>query len=101
MPAAGALITLMAAVALSGTIEFAQAFVSWRTPSILDVAAEVFGAACGIAIWRHLRTECDALLRAALCTIGRSTRFERILLACCAAFAIAWWLPADFTLRPA
>jgi hypothetical protein len=39
-------------------------------------------------------------LRAALRTIGRSTRLERILLLCCAAFAIAWWLPADFTLRP-
>jgi glycopeptide antibiotics resistance protein len=96
-----ALITLAAAIALSGIIEFGQVFVSWRTPSILDVAAEVLGAACGIAIWRQIRSECDALLRAALAMIDRSTRLERILLACCAAFAIAWWLPADFTLRPA
>ena len=96
-----ALVTLAAAITLSGIIEFAQAFVSSRTPSILDVAAEVLGAACGVAIWRYIRTECDALLRAALSLIGRSTRVERILLACCAAFAIAWWLPADFTLRPA
>jgi glycopeptide antibiotics resistance protein len=97
----GTLVTLAAALTLSGTIEFLQAFVSWRTPSILDVAAEVFGAACGVAIWRYVRIECDALARAALTMIGRSTRLERILLACCAAFAIAWWLPADFTLRPA
>jgi glycopeptide antibiotics resistance protein len=93
-------VTLAAAIALSGTIEFLQAFVSWRTPSILDVAAEVLGAACGVAIWRYVRTELDALLRAALSTIGRSTPLERILLAGCAAFAIAWWLPADLTLRP-
>ena len=39
------LFTLMAALVLSGTIELAQAFVSWRTSSILDVAAEVLGAA--------------------------------------------------------
>jgi glycopeptide antibiotics resistance protein len=96
-----ALVTLAAAITLSVTIEFGQAFVSWRTPSILDVAAEVLGAACGVAIWRYVRTECDALVRALLTMIGRSTRLERILLACCAVFAIAWWLPADFTLRPA
>jgi glycopeptide antibiotics resistance protein len=96
-----ALITLATAITLSSVIEFAQVFVSWRTPSVLDVAAEVFGAACGIAIWRHIRSECDALLHAALAMIGRSTRVERILLGCCAVFAIAWCLPADFTLRPA
>jgi hypothetical protein len=95
------LVTLLAAVALSGTLELAQAFVSWRTSSILDVAAEVLGAVSGIAIWRYLRGELDALLRAGLRMVGRSTRFERILLACCAAFVIGWWLPADFTLRPA
>jgi hypothetical protein len=100
-PFSAAVITLMAAIMLSGIVECAQAFVSGRTPSILDVAAEVLGAACGIAIWHHVRSECDALLRAALSMIGRSTRLERILLASCAAFAIAWWLPADFTLRPA
>jgi len=98
---ATALVTCAAAIVLSGSIEFAQAFVSGRTPSILDVAAEVVGALSGIAIWGHVRAECDALLCAALGLIGRSTTVERILLACCAAFAIAWWLPADFTLRPA
>jgi hypothetical protein len=33
--------------------------------------------------------------------VRRSTFAERVLLACCAAFAVAWLLPADFTLRPA
>jgi hypothetical protein len=95
-----AMVTLAAAITLSAIIEFGQVFVSSRTPSILDVAAEVLGATCGVAIWQYVRTECDTLLRAALRLIDRSTRLERVLLACCAAFAIAWWLPADFTLRP-
>ena len=32
--------------------------------------------------------------------VRRSTVAERVLLACCAVFAVAWLLPADFTLRP-
>ena len=92
---------LLIATALSVVIEFAQAFVSWRTPSIVDVAAEVTGAACGVALWRIVHAELDRLLGAIVDLIRRSTRFERVLLACCAAFAIAWLLPADFTLRPA
>jgi glycopeptide antibiotics resistance protein len=96
-----ALVTLATALTLSVVIEFAQAFVSWRTPSIIDVAAEGAGAACGIAIWRYVSVEFDRASRAIVALVGRSTQCERILLACCAAFAIAWWLPADFTLRPA
>ena len=92
---------LVAAVALSVTIEFAQAFVSWRTPSIVDVAAEVAGAALGITMWRLMSAELDRALSAAVGLVGRSTWFEQLLLACCAAFAVAWLLPADFTLRPA
>jgi glycopeptide antibiotics resistance protein len=95
------LLTLAAATALSVVIEFAQAFVSWRTPSIVDVAAEVTGAACGVAIWRLVSRECDRLLSAMVGLVRRSTFPERVLLACCAAFAVAWLLPADFTLRPA
>jgi VanZ family protein len=92
--------TLAAAAILSVVIEFAQAFVSWRTPSIVDVAAELTGAACGVAIWRLMSRELDRLLAAMVGTIRRSTLLEQILLACCAAFAVAWLLPADFTLRP-
>ena len=91
---------IAATAMLSVVIEFAQAFVSWRTPSIVDVAAEVTGAACGVAIWWLTSDEIDRLLTALVGTIRRSTAAERVLLACCAAFAIAWLLPADFTLRP-
>jgi glycopeptide antibiotics resistance protein len=92
--------TMAVATLLSVVVEFAQAFVSWRTPSIVDVAAEVTGAACGVAIWQLMSTELDRLLAAMVGTMRRSTLLERILLACCAAFAVAWLLPADFTLRP-
>jgi hypothetical protein len=91
---------LLAATALSVVIEFAQAFVSWRTPSVVDVAAEVTGAACGIALWQLVSGELDRLLHVMVGVVRRSTLLERVLLACCAAFAIAWLLPADFTLRP-
>jgi glycopeptide antibiotics resistance protein len=97
---AAPLLTIAFATALSVVIEFAQAFVSWRTPSIVDVAAEVAGAACGIAIWRLMSRELDRVLATLVGTVRRSTRLEQILLACCAGFAVAWLLPADFTLRP-
>ena len=89
-----------AAALLSVAIEFAQAFVSWRTPSIVDVAAEVTGAACGVVIWRLMSVEIDRALRTVVGVVRRSTVAERVLLACCAVFAVAWLLPADFTLRP-
>lgn len=94
------LLTIASAAVLSVVIEFAQAFVSWRTPSIVDVAAEVTGAACGVVIWRLMSVEIDRALRTVVGVFRRSTVAERVLLACCAVFAVAWLLPADFTLRP-
>jgi hypothetical protein len=94
-------LTLAAAAALSVVVEFAQAFVSWRTPSVVDVAAEIAGAACGVAMWSLMSGEFDRLLSAVVSAVRHSPLFERILLACCAGFAVAWLLPADFTLRPA
>ena len=94
------LLTIASAAGLSVVIEFAQAFVSWRTPSIVDVAAEVIGAACGVVIWRLMSAEIDRVLRTVVGVVRRSTVAERVLLACCAVFAVGWLLPADFTLRP-
>ena len=37
---------------------------------------------------------------AMIAAVRRSTLVEQVLLACCVAFAVAWLLPADFTLRP-
>lgn len=85
---------------LSTTIELAQAFVPWRTPSVVDVGAELFGAACGIAVCTLIRERLDALVASAVSLVRRSPVAERLLLAYCALFAVAWLVPADFTLRP-
>jgi len=85
---------------LSITIELAQAFVPWRTPSVVDVGAEIIGAACGIVVWTLIHQPLDALVAAAVSLVRRSSFVERLLLAYCALFAAAWLVPADFTLRP-
>jgi VanZ family protein len=99
--AAAAAAALTGSIALSATIEVVQALVPSRTPSIIDIAAEVCGAGAGAALWRWLGTEIDALSTAAIGMIRRSTRTERSLLLYCLVFAVAWLVPADFTLRPA
>jgi VanZ family protein len=98
---AAAAAAFAASVALSATIEVVQAFVPSRTPSIIDIAAEACGALAGAALWRWLGAEIDALSTAAVGMVRRSTRTERALLLYCLVFAVAWLLPADFTLRPA
>lgn len=89
-----------ASVVLSAAIEFGQALVPSRTPSALDIAAEAVGACAGATLWRFLGAEVDALAAAALEILRRSTRTERLLLVYCLVFAVAWLVPADFTLRP-
>src|SRR3954454_4749852 len=88
-------------VALSAAIEVVQGFLPSRTPSISPIAAEVCTAGAGAALWWWLGTEIDALSTAAIATVRRSTRTERLLLLYCLVFAVAWLVPADFTLRPA
>ena len=89
-----------ASMVLSTSIELAQAFVPWRTPSVVDVAAETIGAACGVVLWAVLHQPLDAMAAAAVSLVRRSPLLERLLLAYCALFAVAWLVPADFTLRP-
>ena len=86
--------------ALSVAVEIGQAFVPARTPSILDVLAEAAGSALGIALWRIAGAELDDLLQLVVHRIARATRAERMLLAYVVLFAVWWWLPGDFTLRP-
>jgi len=85
---------------LSIAIELGQAFVSARTPSIVDVFAEAGGSGAGFFLWRIVREELDALLRLIARRVMRMTVAEQVLLAYCCAFAIAWVLPGDVTLRP-
>jgi VanZ family protein len=94
------LFVLTTSMVLSISIELAQAFVPWRTPSVVDVGAEIFGAACGIFVWTLVRRRLDALVAAAVSLVRRSPLAERLLLVYCALFAVAWLVPADFTLRP-
>ena len=91
----------LAGTIASGSLEVGQAFVSWRTPSIVDVLAESLGTACGIGLWHLTGTELDSLFRRAAQTIRRATRSERILLVYGLSFGALWLMPADFTLRPA
>ena len=91
---------LVMSLALSVALELAQAFVPWRTPSMVDVGAEVIGAASGIVVWTLVHQPLDALVAAAVSLVRRSSFVERLLLAYCALFAVAWLAPADFTLRP-
>ena len=85
---------------LSISLELAQAFVPWRTSSVVDVAAETIGAAGGVVLWSVIRRPLDALVASAVSLVRRSPPAERVLLAYCALFAVAWLVPADFTLRP-
>jgi len=86
---------------LSTAIEFGQAFVSWRTPSVIDLLAEAAGSATGLVLWRAWARELDLLVSAAADLMRRSTPTAQLLLVYCAGFASIWLLPFDFTLRPA
>jgi glycopeptide antibiotics resistance protein len=93
-------VVVFGSIVLSTAIELGQAFVPWRTPSVVDVGAETLGAICGIAAWLVVGKRLDALVSGAADVVRRSPLGERLLLAYCALFAVAWLVPADFTLRP-
>jgi glycopeptide antibiotics resistance protein len=94
------LAVLVMAVLLSSFLEFAQALVPSRTSSIVDVLAETFGVAAGVVMWRVASKPIDASLAVAVWVVGRASYLDRILLAYCALFSLAWLLPFDFTIRP-
>ncbi len=88
------------AVLLSTAVEIGQAFVPWRTPSIVDVLAEAIGTAIGIAIRAAASRPFDRRVAAVSGMVRRASPLERVLLVYCAGFAVAWLLPLDVTLRP-
>jgi glycopeptide antibiotics resistance protein len=87
-------------VFLSLGVEIGQAFVSWRTPSILDVFAESSGAAAGVATCRRFGSRMHQGMDAATAAWRRAPLHERALWLYTAAFAWWWLFPFDFTLRP-
>jgi glycopeptide antibiotics resistance protein len=89
-----------ASVLLSLGVEIGQAFVSWRTPSILDVFAETSGAAAGVAVCRKFGTGMHQGMDTATAAWRRAPLHERALFLYAAVFAWWWLFPFDFTLRP-
>lgn len=92
-------VVLTAGVVLSTLIEFGQAFVVFRTPSMVDVLTESAGTASGIALWRVARAHIERVAGAGTTLWRRSTGVERLLLTYSALFAMAWLFPFDFTIR--
>jgi VanZ family protein len=91
--------TAAAALLFSTSLEFAQAFVWWRTSSVVDVLAETAGAVVGTVMWRVLHVRSDSAVDAARSLWRRSGAIERALFLYCIAFAALWLFPFDFTLR--
>ena len=87
-------------VLFSGSLEFAQAFVIWRAPSLLDVAASTAGAVSGVILWRRFRRGVDSFASDGERLWGASSGLERSLLIYSAIFACGWLMPFDVTIRP-
>jgi VanZ family protein len=94
------IVAMALAIVLSVTLELTQAFVPYRTPSIVDVMAESSGAIAGLVMWFAGRETFNAALAAAIFALRPASMVRRLLLAYCALFAIVWLLPLDFTIRP-
>ena len=88
-------------VALSVVLEIGQLLVPWRIPSVLDVAFETAGLVMGVIVRRVAASELDALTCKVITAWRRAAPVERSLWAYAGAFAIAWLMPFDFTIRPA
>lgn len=87
-------------IVLSVAIELAQAFVSWRTPSIIDVSAEGFGTVIGVALWRLVYTRVDPVVALLSERLARTTTLDRLVLVYVAGLSALWLAPFDFTIRP-
>jgi glycopeptide antibiotics resistance protein len=88
-------------VALSLVLEIGQLLVPWRIPSVLDVVFETAGLVIGVILRRVAASELDALTCKVIVAWRRAAPLERSLWAYAGAFALAWLMPFDFTIRPA
>jgi glycopeptide antibiotics resistance protein len=87
--------------ALSIVLELGQLLVPWRIPSVLDIAFETAGMVVGVLVRRVAGSALDAFTSQVITAWRSAGIVERALSAYVAAFAIAWLLPFDFTIRPA
>ena len=96
----GLLAVVTSSLLLSASLEFAQAFVIWRRPSLVDVAASMAGAMTGAMLWRRFRPELDGFATMVEQMWDAWSRLQRSLLVYSGLFACAWLLPFDVTIRP-
>lgn len=94
------LVVLACGLLLSVAVEFSQAYIICRAPSLLDVAAALSGTALGLIIWRVYRRDIDAVASLIEQRWTASNRAERGLLIYSSIFACAWLAPFDVTIRP-
>jgi hypothetical protein len=85
---------------LSITVELGQAAIPWRTPSIFDIAAETTGTFVGLGIWLVCSIEMDHAFSAIVLAWRQAAIGRRLSWLYAGAFAVAWLLPLDFTIRP-
>jgi VanZ family protein len=95
-----AVATMAMAIPFSIALELTQAFLPYRTPSVVDVMAEALGVVAGMVIWLEWYNAFNTALADMLSALERASTARRLLLLYCAAFAIVWLFPLDFTIRP-
>ena len=88
------------AIPFSIALELTQAFLPYRTPSVVDVMAEAVGAVVGMLIWLEWYSAFNTALADMLAALERASTARRLLLVYCAAVAFVWLFPLDFTIRP-
>ena len=93
-------LAVLASLWISVTLELAQAYVVWRAPSLLDVAAATVGGALGLMMWRVFRRDIEALAAVIKRQWDSSNYVGRGLLIYLGLFACAWLAPFDVTIRP-
>lgn len=86
--------------ALSIVLELGQLLVPWRIPSVFDITFGTAGMVVGVIVRRLAASELDALTASLITAWRRAGIVERALWAYVAAFALAWLMPFDFTIRP-
>jgi VanZ family protein len=96
----GTIAVIAAGAALSTVLELGQLLVPWRTPSVLDIAAETMGVSGGVAAWHVTTHDLDALTDRLISAWRRARAIERSLWLYAGVFVLAWLLPFDFTIRP-
>ncbi len=96
----GQLTVIALGALLSMLLELGQLLVPWRIPSVLDITAETAGVLAGVAVWRFAARELDALTNRLITAWRQAHVVERVLWIYGVAFALAWLLPFDFTIRP-